>query len=1527
MASPLTITLLTPRERSVLTLPESCGGQFYVTDHTEDDAKHVLLRNLISIEGKSGEWVANSTKVADVCDSQGTPVKSLNICGNQNFYVNVKQEKGSAYIAKCELTTKETRTFAKYYVENNSDFKVGRGQDCDLTIESNLVSSEHLNLTFRDNKWILRDLNSSNGTYVNNKRVAPNINVQLAFGDAIYVMGVTLVVCNGFIAFNNPGGVVTTSKKLLPLSFEAEEVSNEVVVEEETEPNYFYRSPRFMREIENQKIVIEAPPTAQQQNDMPLITTIGPAITMGMASLFSGVMMAYNTISNNGSVTQALPMMAMSISMLLGMCLWPFITRKYQNAKWIKDERKRQVKYRDYLDRMKEKILRAGEVQSEILNENIIDAKQAAKRVFDVSRNLWERTPSHSDFLNVRLGTGTLPIAAEVEFPKTPFSLDNDSLLDAIGELKREEHTVKNVPIPFSLIDNKVAGIVGERKRVLKYVKLLVSQIVSLHSYDEVKLVFLTSEEEREAWEWARLVPHVFDDTHTSRYFSTNLEEARSLSMSFKKLLASRIENKLAFEEEQTTPYYVVISANRDIALKTEFIDNLLHVPENYGFSLLCLYDELKFLPKECKSVIDVDAETNTAKLYDKDDTSGKVTEISLEDNLSEDLEDSLFVNVANIELDLDSSRYMLPKSISFLDMFQVGKVEHLNVGARWSENTAATTLTTPVGVDQNGEQFMLDLHEKVHGPHGLVAGMTGSGKSEFIITYILSLAVNYNPDEVAFVLIDYKGGGLAGAFDNDKVRLPHLAGTITNLDGAAINRSLVSIESELKRRQAVFNHARDVSNAGTMDIYSYQRLYREGVVKEAVPHLFIISDEFAELKQQQPEFMEQLISTARIGRSLGVHLILATQKPSGVVNDQIWSNSKFKVCLKVQDKADSQEMIKRPEAAELVDTGRFYLQVGYNEYFALGQSAWCGAPYVEQEEYVANKRDERVVAINNLGAEIAVAAPVDETAQRSDVRQIVAIISHICDVANERKLKARELWLPPLKDVQFVDDIESKYASEFLPTPTSALIGEIDDPAHQRRLPLVANTDGGIVVYGVAGSGKFTFLSSVLYSLIKHNTPEEFNAYVIDCGAETLNAFRGAPHVGDVVLASEKDKIVNLLKMINSEIKTRKKNFSGLGVGIEEYRKQTGEICPEICVVINGIGAFLELYPETSDMLSTLTREAPKYGVNFVVSGSTANDMGFRLSQNFATSYVLRMNDENDYSSVLGRRANGALRDVKGRGYALYDAEVLEFQTAYAGKDSSNVFGQMRDWCNALGAENEGYFAPKVPILPDVVDKNFLQGSAISTSKFPVGVGKASLKTIEVTLPKDAISFVLGNEMEGICDFATCMADVLQSNDNKVAVLCASPDFDEESLAPLFEIDGVAVFKDAHAFVETLANGSLDADVCIMFDVANMLSSIDFEDAKSIKDHLANLKKGATSFVMCATGTEISGLKFDEWVSNSLNVGASIWIGNGFADQSCFKIGRFTMDLYDDVAPMFGYVLVKQKPVLTKLLSYSGGE
>ena len=236
------------------------------------------------------------------------------------------------------------------------------------------------------------------------------------------------------------------------------------------------------------------------------------------------------------------------------------------------------------------------------------------------------------------------------------------------------------------------------------------------------------------------------------------------------------------------------------------------------------------------------------------------------------------------------------------------------------------------------GEICYLDVHEKYHGPHGLVAGTTGSGKSETLQTYMMSLALNFSPDDVNFFIIDYKGGGMANLFEG----LPHMIGQISNLSGNQVRRAMVSIKSENKRRQRVFNE----HNVNNINLYT--KLYKNGEAAVPVPHLFIIIDEFAELKREESEFMKELISVAQVGRSLGVHLILATQKPSGTVDAKIWSNSKFRMCLRVQDRQDSNDMLHKPDAAYITQAGRCYLQVGNDELYELFQSGYSGAPYDE---------------------------------------------------------------------------------------------------------------------------------------------------------------------------------------------------------------------------------------------------------------------------------------------------------------------------------------------------------------------------------------------------------------------------------------------------------------------------------------------------------------------------------------------------------------------------------------------------
>ena len=307
----------------------------------------------------------------------------------------------------------------------------------------------------------------------------------------------------------------------------------------------------------------------------------------------------------------------------------------------------------------------------------------------------------------------------------------------------------------------------------------------------------------------------------------------------------------------------MVLALSKELFECVESLKGILGGEEYAGVSIVAAFQGI---PKECSRIIDLRSRPKLVALA----SAGQDDQYFEPDLCDDPTAHRAMREIMGLKLMIGSSNYTLPNMVTFLEMFGAGRVEHLNPLRRWVENNPVKSLSVPIGIGTDGRLFSLDLHETRQGPHGLVAGMTGSGKSEFLITYILSMAVNFSPDEVAFILIDYKGGGLADAFENKDrgIHLPHLVGTITNLDGASIDRSLMSIKSELTRRQTIFKEVKQRIGEGTLDIYDYQKLYRSKKVDEPLPHLFIISDEFAELKQQQPTFMDELISAARIGRS-----------------------------------------------------------------------------------------------------------------------------------------------------------------------------------------------------------------------------------------------------------------------------------------------------------------------------------------------------------------------------------------------------------------------------------------------------------------------------------------------------------------------------------------------------------------------------------------------------------------------------------------------------------------------------------
>lgn len=888
-------------------------------------------------------------------------------------------------------------------------------------------------------------------------------------------------------------------------------------------------------------------------------------------------------------------------------------------------------------------------------------------------KKLWSRRRTDDDFLALRLGSGSYPMLAELSYPERRFDLESDPLEEEMYDIVERKPVLEDVPVLLELQKDRAVGILGDREARMGFVRSMMMRLALLYSCDEVKLVLLADPDDLPGLEFARWLPHCWNDLRTLRYIASDAAEAYQVGEGISSLLQ---QEEGRSKKQSDSPHFVVFALSKRLLDNMEALRTALQSEKGCNASLFALFDDL---PKECATLIRLNdrhsaaVSVNGGSITFLDDIDRPSQRFRLDDYKAAASELSMRA-LYRLELKALSEASALPKSYTFLGMYGVNRVEHLNILGRWHENNASRSLEVPVGIGKDGEPFMLNLHQKHHGPHGLVAGTTGSGKSEFLLTYILSLAINFHPDEVAFLLIDYKGGGLAGAFDDAArgIHLPHLIGTITNLDGSTIARSLVSIQSEMTRRQVVFQKARSLAGEGTMDIYIYQNLYRQGVVKEPMPHLFIISDEFAELKQQQPDFLSALVSIARIGRSLGVHLILATQKPGGIVTEQIQSNAKFRVCLKVQDRADSMEMLKRPEASELKETGRFYLQVGNNEQFAMGQAAWCGADY-ELTQGETTQKDKSIQAIDNTGNSLLnLAPPVLRTS--SGQSQLVAIMHLISQIAGREGIRPRQLWLPPLPDKLDIDAIPT--AEPAGPGEVVYNCGMIDDPSELAQFPMTLNltAGGNLLLVGEPGSGKTSFIQTMLWKLSDKYSPEQMNYYILDYSSRLLRLFSDLPHCGAALSEDDEGLLDAFFAVIDKLTKERRELFSRLEVGSYEAACEIQPI-PLILVVIDnlaGMGNTRKGQKYLEELLGRI-KNCGVCGMRFVIGISHLNEATFRIKQELLTRVTLCMKDRYSYGDALNVRVSYVPPEKKGRGLFVHEGRPLEVQMAQIGPNLSD--------------------------------------------------------------------------------------------------------------------------------------------------------------------------------------------------------------------------------------------------------------
>lgn len=1219
-------------------LPYPANGQFRFKSNVP-----------VTMEAVSGKWFLRSLEDSTIISGEGAQNGYIGLYHRCLIPVNTYSDR---YVFYAEDFNIQSNTYHNYMIPRGEVISIGRSEENDIVYPVHVVSRHHATLTCFGKEWMVADCDSANGVFVNGKRVQK---CMMKVGDEMQILGLRIVIGSGFISVNDGNDEIKTSgRKLQHADFSNIIRRNAISAKDNRKDTLFNRTPRHRMSMEPGEISIDSPPYAMSGDKIPFLMRMGSSAVMGGTAAMTG-----------------------NVGILASMLLLPVLSQQYTKEDKEEYEKKRVQKYHDYLDEKWQEILREKKKEEAALIANYPPLMEVLTYT-QQKKKLWERRNTDDDFLYLRLGSGKILLKAEIHSQKRSFDVERDTLLDELYDMTETQVYLENVPIILDLKKDYVCGInAGTTGAAVAFARDMIMRLSLLYSYDEVKIICLCDSTTARKLEFVSYLPHIWDDQRSIRFLATDIPEACQIGEYIRKSLDQDIDGTRPFNEMiKSHPYYIVFAFNRRLFESMEVLKDILSSEENRCVSVIATYEDL---PKECSVIVNLQSEK------ENEYTITYLKELDLEDQAfvpdyyDPNLARNSMRDLAGIRLKVLSQANSLPKTLTFLEMFRVGRIEHLDIARRWKESNPVLSLAVPIGVAPDGTSFMLDLHQKNQGPHGLVAGTTGSGKSEFLMTYILSLALNFHPDEVAFVLIDYKGGGLAGAFDDpaNGIHLPHLLATITNLDGSAIARSLISIQSEMTRRQRVFNLAKSSSGEGTMDIYTYQRLYRNKKVNEPMPHLFIISDEFAELKQQQPDFLDSLVSIARIGRSLGVHLILATQKPAGVVTGQIVSNTKFRVCLKVQDKADSRDMLGRPEAADLKEAGRFYLQVGNNELFAIGQSGWSGAEY-EPQEKVVRKRDESIRVIDNIGASLIETKP-PKMKSGTGRSQLVELVRSICDIASKSGVKERYLWLPPLPDSIDIADLydtkNSKY-SDILSKESkirqlgmiSFKAGILDDPAKQaqRVLELPMDKPGGILISGEPGFGKTTFIQTMLYSLSSRYSPDEVNFYVLDYSSRLLGLFSNLPHCGAVLLEEHDNMLNAFFSLLDKIILERKKLFAELEVDNYQAACRTKQI-PMVYVVIDNLAGMsnTKIKSAHKDMLPTYLKNCGNYGIRYIISANYLNEVPIRVRQNMTERIALHRKDKYDYTDALDCRVNYVPAEKRGRGLYVYDGNPLEMQLA----------------------------------------------------------------------------------------------------------------------------------------------------------------------------------------------------------------------------------------------------------------------
>ncbi|CAL9476152.1 FtsK/SpoIIIE domain-containing protein [Streptomyces sp. Tu 3180] len=876
---------------------------------------------------------------------------------------------------------------------------------------------------------------------------------------------------------------------------------------------------------------------------------------------------------------------------------------------------------------------------------------------------LWERRRTDRDHLLLRFGTGRLPSEVVLDDPEQD------------DHRRQVTWKIEDAPVALRLRSLGVIGVAGPGDSARALGRWAVAQTAALHSPMDVQFYVLSENSARESWDWVRWLPHARPSggQDVNVLIGTDAETVGARIGELTQILDARKKAAEQNRSQGTTfsdPDIVVVWDGSRRLRSLPGVVRLLREGPSVSMYALCLDAEERFLPGECQAFVVAEPR---AEEHDREQQHTQVQQAAggfpsfhawhagaaaaepgraeVPDRLRLRVEEAGAERLKDVRPDFVSPAWCLrlarslsplrdisgetedsalPASSRLLDVLQLEPPTSDAIVARW--RTGGQSTLAVIGESYDGP-FGIDIRKD--GPHGLIAGTTGSGKSELLQTIVAALAVANTPENMTFVLVDYKGGS---AF-KDCVKLPHTVGMVTDLDAHLVERALESLGAELKRREHI------LAAADAKDIEDYQDLVRRDPSHAPVPRLLIVIDEFASMVRDLPDFVTGLVNIAQRGRSLGIHLLLATQRPSGVVSPEIRANTNLRIALRVTDAGESTDVIDSPEAGHIAKStpGRAYARLGHASLVPF-QSGRVGGRRPGAADPAALAPWVGPLTWEDLGR-AALAKPKSQAREDDEITDLKVLVDAVRDANSSLGIPAQHSpWLPALDETLLLDDVEVPAVALAPGRLPPAPYGVEDLPADQARRPVVVDfaTFGHLMIGGAPRSGRSQVLRTIAGSLARTHSVADVHLYGIDCGNGALNALTRLPHCGAVVGRNQTERVIRLVNRLKGELSRRQDLLADKGfadIGEQRAAAAEDERLPHIVVLLDRWEGWVPTLGEIdhgslTDELQTMMREGASVGIHLVLTGDRTLLVG-RIATLTEDKYGLRLADRSDFSSL----------------------------------------------------------------------------------------------------------------------------------------------------------------------------------------------------------------------------------------------------------------------------------------------------